>query len=101
MLAFLGPIFSWFENNKYAQWIVVALAAFAGWEVVKRNIHESGKREQRAEDAVATRNTLSTIEDKSNDRIAQADAIRGANPVTGNPERMSEPGSLPDYNYRS
>ena len=61
------------------------------------------RMQQRAKDKTAegerTRKTIDKIEEKSDARIEQADRIRASNPVSGDPDRVSER-PLPDYHYR-
>lgn len=52
-MPFLSKAWGWFTNNPVAQIITAFVLAFIGWEVVKRNIQETGRIKERERMAVA------------------------------------------------
>jgi hypothetical protein len=43
----MAKLWGWFTNNPVAQIITAAVLALIGWEVVKRNIQETGRIKER------------------------------------------------------
>lgn len=46
-MPFLAKLWGWFTNNPIAQIITAFALALIGWEVVKRNIQETGRIQER------------------------------------------------------
>lgn len=49
----MAKLWGWFTNNPIAQFIAAAVLALIGWEVVKRNIQETGRIKERERMAAA------------------------------------------------
>ena len=49
----MAKLWGWFTNNPIAQIITAAVLALIGWEVVKRNIQETGRIKERERIAAA------------------------------------------------
>ena len=84
-MPFLTKAWGWFTNNPIAQIITAAVLALIGWEVVKRNIQETGRIKEReriqaaqaeARKAVNERSTQIIKEERSHadDALAARDA---------------------------
>lgn len=52
-MPFLSKAWGWFTNNPIAQIITAFVLALVGWEVVRRNIQETGRIQERERQAVA------------------------------------------------
>ena len=52
-MPFLSKLWGWFTNNPVAQIITAFVLALIGWEVVKRNIQETGRIKERERMAAA------------------------------------------------
>lgn len=82
-MPFLSKAWNWFSNNPVAQLIGGLVLALIGWEVVKRNIQETGRIKERermaaavAREAVKTAETQRTIERNLDEAAARADQAR-------------------------
>jgi hypothetical protein len=80
----MAKIWGWFTNNPIAQIITAAVLALIGWEVVKRNIQETGRIKEReriqaaqAEEARRVEAMRRTInQENANASQAADDAVR-------------------------
>lgn len=99
MILFITKAWKWFTDNPLAQWVAGIIVAFFAWETLKRELKKEGAKEERKINEIETAKTIDRIEEKSNERIEQADRIRAANPVSpADPSVSVTP--LPPWNYR-
>lgn len=102
MPAFLTTF--WSGLPRWAQsallWLGVGLLIFLTGKAYGAAKEHQGAQKQKAKDANETRNNLDRIERKADEHIEQADRIRAANPVSGDPDRVSDR-PIADYNYRN
>jgi hypothetical protein len=97
-LAKIGSVV-WNFLKGLPNWALWLAAGFIFLKFVDMKAEMRGRSEQKKKSTEETRKNLDKIEDKSDARIEQADAIRAANPVSGDGDRVSDQ-PLPDYHYR-
>ena len=70
-MPFLTKAWGWFTNNPIAQIITAAVLALIGWEVVKRNIQETGRIKERERIAAAQAKVREAVNERKSEIIAQ------------------------------
>ena len=96
-MPFLSKAWGWFTNNPIAQIITAAVLALIGWEVVKRNIQETGRIKERERIAAAQAEEARKVEamrrtiNQENANASQAadDAVRSLPPYRHTDELRS------------
>lgn len=96
-MPFLATAWRWFTNNPVAQIITAAVLALIGWEVVKKNIQETGRIKELERIAAAQAQTKAAVIERSveiiNEERTHADeAIRARDSDVLYPT----PDSMPD-----
>ncbi len=64
-MPFLAKAWSWFLNNPIAQIITAFVLALLGWSVVKRNIQETGRIQERERIATAQAKVKVAVNERS------------------------------------
>ena len=70
-MPFLSKAWGWFTNNPIAQIITAFVLALIGWEVVKRNIQETGRIKERERIAAAQAEVKAAVNARSTQIIEQ------------------------------
>ena len=70
-MPFLAKAWGWFTNNPIAQIITAFVLALIGWEVVKRNIQETGRIKERERIAVAQAAVKAKVQERSTEIIQE------------------------------
>jgi hypothetical protein len=65
----MAKLWGWFTNNPIAQIITAAVLALIGWEVVKRNIQETGRIKERERIAAAQAKVREATEQRQHEII--------------------------------
>lgn len=96
----MAKLWGWFTANPIAQIITAAVLALIGWEVVKRNIQETGRIKERERIAAAQAEETRRVDamrrtiNQENHNAAQAsdDAVRSLPPYRHTEQlRQSDP----------
>lgn len=64
-MPFLAKAWSWFTNNLIAQIVTAFALALIGWEVVKKNIAETGRIKERERIAAAQAKVKVAVQERS------------------------------------
>lgn len=70
-MPFLTKAWGWFTNNPIAQIITAFVLALIGWEVVKRNIQETGRIKERERIAAAQAEVKVAVNARANQIIEE------------------------------
>lgn len=70
-MPFLAKAWGWFTNNPIAQIITAFVLALIGWEVVKRNIQETGRIKERERIAAAQAEVKAAVIERSTQIISE------------------------------
>ncbi len=70
-MPFLAKAWSWFLNNPIAQIITAFVLALLGWSVVKRNIQETGRIQERERVAAAQAQVKVAVTERKSEIIAE------------------------------
>lgn len=70
-MPFLTKAWGWFTNNPIAQIITAFVLALVGWEVVKRNIQETGRLKERERIAAAQAQTKAAVNERTTEIISE------------------------------
>lgn len=70
-MPFLTKAWGWFTNNPVAQIVIAFVLALVGWEVVKRNIQETGRIKERERIAAAQAQTQAARVEHSSQVVTQ------------------------------
>ena len=70
-MPFLSKAWGWFTNNPVAQIITAFVLALIGWEVVKRNIQETGRIKERERIAAAQAEARAAVNQRSTQIIEE------------------------------
>lgn len=96
-MPFLTKVWGWFTNNPIAQIITAFVLALLGWEVVKRNIQEAGRIQERERMAKAQAQVKVAVQERSSEIINeerthadQALAARDSSPLYPNADSVPD-----------
>jgi len=67
----MAKLWGWFTNNPVAQIITAAVLALIGWEVVKRNIQETGRIKERERNAAAQAAVRVAVNERQHEIITE------------------------------
>lgn len=70
-MPFLATAWRWFLNNPIAQIITAFVLALLGWSVVKRNIQETGRIQERERIAAAQAKVKVAVTERKSEIIAE------------------------------
>ena len=70
-MPFLAKAWSWFLNNPIAQIITAFVLALLGWSVVKRNLQETGRIQERERIAAAQAKVKVAVTERKSEIIAE------------------------------
>jgi len=105
-MPFLAKAWGWFTNNPIAQIITAFVLALIGWEVVKRNIQETGRIKERERIAAAQAKVKAAVIERSgeiiNEERSHADealAARDSSPLY--PTSDSVPDEIRPVTFRN
>ena len=91
----MAKLWGWFTNNPIAQIITAFVLALIGWEVVKRNIQETGRIKERERIAAAQAEEQRRVE-AARREITEGnhEAAKSADEAVGNMPKYSSTGEL-------
>jgi hypothetical protein len=101
----IDTVWKFFTDNPIARWIVAAFVFLLGWEVVKRNLKEAGRKAERqasavkhaqAREAVVTRSAEIITEERENSDAA----IKARNSGGGHTSSELVPDPIADVLFR-
>lgn len=104
-MPWLTKAWGWFTNNPIAQIITAFVLALIGWEVVKRNIQETGRIQERERIAKAQAQVRVAVNERSteiiNEERTHADeAIRARDTGPVYPDADSVPDEIQRVTFR-
>lgn len=67
----MAKLWGWFTNNPIAQIITAAVLALIGWEVVKRNLQETGRIKERERNAAAQAAVRVAVNERQHEIITE------------------------------
>jgi len=70
-MPFLAVAWRWFTHNPVAQFVAAFVLALIGWSVVKRNIQETGRIQERERIAAAQAQTKAAVIERSTEIIQE------------------------------
>jgi hypothetical protein len=70
-MPFLATAWRWFTHNPVAQFVAAFVLALIGWSVVKRNIQETGRIQERERIAAAQAQTKAAVIERSTEIIQE------------------------------
>lgn len=70
-MPFLATAWRWFTQNPVAQFVAAFVLALIGWSVVKRNIQETGRIQERERIAAAQAQTKAAVNERSTEIISE------------------------------
>lgn len=70
-MPFLATAWRWFTTNPLAQFIAAFVLALIGWSVVKRNIQETGRTQERERIAAAQAQVKVAVQERSTQIIQE------------------------------
>lgn len=70
-MPFLTKAWGWFTNNPVAQVVIAFVFALIGWEVVKRNLQETGRIKERERNAAAQAAVRVAVNERQHEIITE------------------------------
>lgn len=97
-----ASIVKFFADNPIARWVAGIIVLALGWEAVKRNLKDAGRKAERDANAIKQAKVesqiIATITENSNEMVRQSDTVRSHTAAEQLPDGQGA--SLPAYHYR-